>query len=249
VGTREVAVRPAVPGPGGFVAGAGTALAVLDSGFSAGHPALRAVPVAGARSFVAGDPLADPLGHGTECCGTVVARPVPQRPTGRATGPARVVGVPMGVAPGARLYVGQVLTAAGQGDLDALCAGLEWAAALDVDVIALPLGCRRGSPRLHRAIEAALARGALVVAAVGNPRRGQQSPLYPAAYPGVVAVGADRYRDTYPDWTTPPDVVVTATDPRVCTPDGGSRSAADTSHATARYAGLLCARIGGRLRA
>ncbi|HEU5469184.1 MAG TPA: S8 family serine peptidase [Actinophytocola sp.] len=210
----------------GGPAGAGAALAVLDSGFNAAHPALRGVEVAGSRSFVGGDPLRDPVGHGTECCSIVVARP------GH--------GGPAGVAPGVRLYVGQVIGAGGWGDPPALCAGLRWAAGLDIDVLAIPLGCLSSTPPLWHAIRTACARGVRVVAAVGNPYLGQRGPLYPAAYPGVTAVGAARFEDTYAAWRTPPDVIV-RTVPQVCTPGGGWRPGLDTSHATLHFAGTLCA--------
>ena len=56
------------------------------------------------------------------------------------------------------------------------------------DVINLSLGSPQASAAEQEAIEAARAEGVIIVAAAGNA--GSDQPFYPAAYPGVISVGA-----------------------------------------------------------
>ncbi len=170
--------------------GSGVSVAVLDSGFSRTHPALREVVIAEACSFTGHNPLFDPVGHGTECCSTLVA-------LSGHNGPG-------GVAQDVRLFVGQVIGPHGLGTLDALCAGLEWAANLEIDVVAIPSGRMTDHPDLCQALNSALSSGALVIAPVGNPYNRQKGPLYPAAYPNVVGVGSQAYQETYSALAPPP---------------------------------------------
>ncbi len=77
------------------------------------------------------------------------------------------------------------------GSTDAVVRALAWLMKETVPVINVSLV---GPPNalLQRAVEMAAARGHLVVAAVGNDGPAAP-PLYPAAYPGVIAVtGVDR---------------------------------------------------------
>jgi hypothetical protein len=204
--------------------GCGVTVAVLDSGFSRAHPALRGAAVAELQSFVGGDPSTDATGHGTACCGVLLACPDQGGPTG--------------VARGVRLFVGQTIDEWGQGSVEALCAALTWIAARDVDVVAIPSGRMHGHATLRRSIRNVLATGAIVVAPVGNPFRGQHRALYPAAYRGVLDVGSAAYSDTYEGWHGTPGVVVALRGRTVCTSWGGWRPALDTSHATMLVAGF-----------
>jgi subtilisin family serine protease len=90
------------------------------------------------------------------------------------------------------LYVADVYCGAPTGgSIDAVMQGLAWLMQEDVPVINVSLV---GPPNvlLQRVVEMASARGHLIVAAVGNDGP-SAPPLYPAAYPGVVAVtGVDR---------------------------------------------------------
>ena len=206
--------------------GAGASVAVLDSGFSRTHPALREVVIAEARSFTGHDPLFDPVGHGTECCSTLVSLP----------GHGGVGGV----APDVRLFVGQIFGPHGLGTLETLCMALEWVASLEVDVLAIPSGRMTDHLELRRALDLVFPTGTLIIAPVGNPYNGQKGPLYPAAYPNVMGVGSEAYLETYRTWDRPPDVIMAAHDVPVCTLDGGWRVAADTSQATMLVTGFAC---------
>jgi hypothetical protein len=104
-----------------------------------------------------------------------------------------------GAANGASLYVADVYgpTAAG-GSAQAVARGLAWLAEQKTPVINISLV---GPPNLllGAAVRALIARGHLVVAAVGNDGPAA-APLYPAAYPGVVAVtGVDTARRVLPE--------------------------------------------------
>jgi hypothetical protein len=94
-----------------------------------------------------------------------------------------------GAAPGATLYVADVYGHSPTGgSADALVRGLTWMAENRVPVVNISLV---GPPNrlLGAAVQALITRGHVVVAAVGNDGPAAP-PLYPAAYPGVVAVTA-----------------------------------------------------------
>jgi subtilisin family serine protease len=229
MGTREISPQtihsnllpPSLPD-----SGKGAAVAVLDSGFCRKHPALRSVTIPEAKSFVGGDPNVDAVGHGTECSSVIV----------RNSWEGHV----QGIAPNAQLFVGQIIRPEGTGTIEALCAGLEWAATLHVDVVAIPLGVLRNQAMLRRAVEKVLCSGARIVAAAGNPFNGQKGCLYPAAYPDVISVGATTFADAYRSWEIPPTFVGDTRSIPLCTTSGGWTTGNDTSHATMLVAGLFC---------
>jgi len=104
-----------------------------------------------------------------------------------------------GAAPGATLYVADVYgpTPTG-GSALAVARALGWLARSRTPVVNISLV---GPPNalLEAAVAALVARGHVVVAAVGNDGPGAD-PLYPAAYPGVVAVtGVDARRRVLPE--------------------------------------------------
>ena len=104
-----------------------------------------------------------------------------------------------GAAPGASLYVADVYgpTPTG-GSAQAVARGLAWLAEQQTPVISISL-VGPANLLLGAAVQALVARGHLVVAAVGNDGPAAP-PLYPAAYPGVVAVtGVDARRHVLPE--------------------------------------------------
>ena len=230
MGTRQIRKQPLTflgPPPWHCSGnGAGVTIAVLDSGFSHAHPALRKVRIADARSFTGYDPLTDPVGHGTECCGILVAH--------------AVNGSPGGVAQGVRLCIGQILDPTGIGLVETLCEALVWAANLSVNIVAIPSGRMSDHPQLRQSIADLLAKGILIVAPVGNPYYGQSGPLYPAAYPEVISVGSQAHQEVYATWKQMPMVITAIHNFPLCTNTGGWRTAADTSQATMLVAGFAC---------
>ncbi|HEY8489627.1 MAG TPA: S8 family serine peptidase, partial [Dehalococcoidia bacterium] len=124
-------------------------------------------------------------GHGTYVAGEIVA-------AWNSSGVA-------GLAPGVRLMVVRALDCNGTGFTSDLANGIAYAAAGGARVVNLSLGGHQPDPALESTINAAVAAGVVVVAAAGNcgdvtsPVPGcpaQNAPMYPAAYPAVIAVSA-----------------------------------------------------------
>jgi len=71
-------------------------------------------------------------------------------------------------------------------------AGIEWAMNHGIKIANMSLGADEGSEPLHRAVQAALAKGMIIVAAAGNSGG---SVGFPGAYPESIAVGASDGSD------------------------------------------------------
>ncbi len=164
-------------------------VAVVDSGVDGAHPDLAGRIVA-AKSFVGGSALKDTQGHGTFVAGLIAAE------VDNAEGIA-------GIAFNAQLVVAKVVNAQGTVPLRAEVAAIRWAADRGARVINLSLGGVRDplnprndtySPLEKAAVEYAFAKGAVVVAAVGNGPQSPKTPWpyahYPAALPHVLGVSA-----------------------------------------------------------
>ena len=74
-----------------------------------------------------------------------------------------------------------------------LAEGIKWAAAWHAKIINISLGGYFSDAELESAVASAIRKGSLVVAAAGNDKCDQ--PLYPAAYPDVLSVGATDKAD------------------------------------------------------
>ena len=175
-------------------------VAVIDSGIDGSHPEFTGRVVA-AKSFVGGSPYRDDQGHGTFVAGEIAANPF------NGQGIA-------GMAFNARLMIAKVVEPDGSVSLRAEVAAIRWAADNGARVINLSLGGVRDpldpsldtySPLEQAAVEYAYAKGAVVVAAVGN---GPQSPTtpwnfahYPASLPHVIGVSAVRQDGSVPAYS------------------------------------------------
>jgi subtilisin family serine protease len=170
--------------------GAGTTVAVVDTGVDLRHPDLSSKLVAG-YDFVAGTGDCPPgpqdeNGHGTHVAGTAAAV------TNNGIGVA-------GVAPDAQIMPVRVLDADGSGASEDVAAGIVWAADHGAEVINLSLGelpiVGQLEP-LNEEIEAAVThawdQGSLVVAAAGN----ESFPLcsYPSFADHALCVAATDSR-------------------------------------------------------
>lgn len=151
------------------VAAGALALGLVDGGVGVTHPVFKGILV-----------------HQHGCGGAVI-------PSAHGTGVASLmVGRSPrfgGAAPGAALYAADVYCGKPAGGaVDAIAEALEWLAAQRVPVINVSLV---GPPNglLQLVIARLVARGILIVAAVGNDGPAAP-PLFPAAYPGVVGVTA-----------------------------------------------------------
>jgi membrane-anchored mycosin MYCP len=200
--------------------GAGVTVAVIDSGVDVDHPQLRRRgKVLAGKDFFEGKDLPgnfDCVSHGTGVAGIIAADPV--------------AGVGFhGIAPDARILPvrisAQDIADNGQSlriDLDVLAAGIRYAVDSGARVINLSISGYADFPAIRSAVGYAVSRDVLVVAAAGN---GQQDgagelPSFPAAYEGVLGVGAidiDGARTStsqvgpYVDLVAPGDGVLTTT--------------------------------------
>ncbi|MGB9033917.1 MAG: S8 family serine peptidase [Paeniglutamicibacter sp.] len=163
--------------------GAGVRVAVLDTGFDAGHPDFAGRDVT-TESFIDGEDSHDGHGHGTHCIGT-------------SCGPRALDGARgYGVAPGASIYAGKVLGNDGSGTDSGILAGIDWALQHDCHIVSMSLGAdvRQVHPPYVAAGRRALERGTLIIAAAGNnARRSAGEPGFvgaPANSPYIMAVGA-----------------------------------------------------------
>ncbi|MEA2574322.1 MAG: hypothetical protein QOH93_1620 [Chloroflexia bacterium] len=167
-------------------------VAVLDTGSALNHPDLEEKIVQG-FDFVNNDnnPY-DDEGHGTMTSGIVGAL------SNNGTG---VVGTSWG----ARLMPVKVCSFEGQCTEEAIAAGLHWATDHGARVINLSLGGDEDTEIMRDATRYAVERNVVVVASAGNEANGKAN--YPAAYPGVVSVGATGRSDTFTGFSSYGDFV------------------------------------------
>lgn len=170
-----------VHGLGGFPAGGGAPVGIVDTGIDAAHEDLAgrtAACAAAAQGKVTEGDCADAEGHGTHVAGTIGAI------AGNGVGIA-------GVAFNAPLIICRALGADGSGTIADVAACMRWVHDRGAKVISMSLG---GAPSetLAAAAKSAYARGgragSLIVAAAGNEGDGTIS--YPAGLPQVVSVAA-----------------------------------------------------------
>ncbi|PEC50993.1 peptidase [Bacillus sp. AFS096315] len=158
--------------------GTGVKVAVLDTGIDAEHPDLIG-QVKETKSFVPGEDVRDFNAHGTHVASTVLG-------TGAASG-----GKNKGVAPGASLLVGKVLSNDGFGYNSWIIDGMEWAAH-NAKVVSMSLGSSEasdGTDPMSQAVNNLSAEtGSLFVIAAGNS--GGEGISAPGAADAALTVGA-----------------------------------------------------------
>ncbi|HEX4094916.1 MAG TPA: S8 family serine peptidase [Trebonia sp.] len=257
-------------------AGAGVTIAVLSTGVDAAHPDLTGVVTTG-PDFASTGRRPGQAFWGDE--GTAVASLI----AGHGHGRGGASGI-TGIAPGARILSVPVTVeyndplaadAAVTGRLPAaIAAGIRYAVAHRATVIALPLdpaematagsGAVDGSRAERAAVAYAVARDVLLVAPAGDDRDGGNAVNYPAAYPGVLAVGATARNGALAPFSntrsyvalTAPGAVGPSPGPgaaaasvtvglTVAAPDGGYQTLASTDMSAALTAGVA-ALIRGR---
>lgn len=195
-------------------------IGLIDTGIDLEHEALKgqAIEVLNVSQELRGSSSLD---HGTAIAALLVGRPGSTAP---------------GLIPRAKLLAVDAFAKeagmADRSDVVSLVSALEALADRGVRVINLSLS---GPPNevLKAAIEATLARGIVLVAAVGNNGAAAE-PSYPAAYPGVIGVTAvDRQLNVYRRATRGPYVAFAApgVEIRTAQPAGTSAVRSGTSYA------------------
>jgi subtilisin family serine protease len=163
--------------------GAGVKVAVLDTGVDQTHPDLAGREIA-EQNFSESPDNVDNYGHGTHVASIVAG-------TGAKSG-----GRYRGIASGASILDGKVLSDDGWGTDSEIIAGMQWAAEQGADIANLSLG-GMDTPEVdpvEHAVESLTARyGTLFVIAAGNTSFGAAAPYSissPSTAPSALAVGA-----------------------------------------------------------
>jgi len=155
-------------------------IAIIDTGVDAEHPDLKAKMLPGYDAYGQGKENVDKQGHGTHCAGIAAAI------TNNKIGVA-------GFSLDSKIIPVKVLQDSGSGTYAAVADGIAWAAKSNADVLSMSLGGPSSSKAIEDSVNLALKNGKIVVAAMGND--GNERPSYPAAIPGVTAVGATDSND------------------------------------------------------
>ncbi len=231
--------------------GSGVTVAVLNTGVDPAQPDLAGSVTTG-RDFTGSGRA--PGGQFWGANGTAVASLI----AGHGHGPQDAAGI-IGVAPQAKILSIRVTLEAGDPLLAnaatvaalprAIARGIGAAVRQGAQVIDLPLdpatlaggNTPGGSPLERSAVEAALRKGVVLVAPAGDNGTGTDGVNYPAAYPGVISVGAFNSGFTkaafsshqrYVTLTAPGDGVIAANG------TGGYAKLASTTAASAMVAGI-----------
>ncbi|WP_054955652.1 S8 family peptidase [Paenibacillus dakarensis] len=164
------------------ITGAGVKVAVIDSGIFA-HNELS---IAGGISTVEyTTSFNDDNGHGTHVAGIISAK---NNNSGL-----------VGIAPDVQLYAVKSMDQNGDGTLQDVLEGIEWAIVNEMDVINISLGTDEDSAALHEMVDRAYNAGIVVVGSAGNSQTDKNKvPIptstytvnYPAKYDSVIAVAA-----------------------------------------------------------
>ncbi len=167
--------------------GSGVTVALVDSGVNPAHPDLQGVLLPGA-DFIAstdgtgGNGWTDTFGHGTHVAGLIAAT------VGNSLGTA-------GLAPATKILPVRAMDDTGSVTDARLASGILWATAHGANVINLSLGASSYSSVVAAAVQDAQDHGIVVVAAAGNLYQSGNPTFYPAAFPGVLGVGATTSTD------------------------------------------------------
>ncbi|MFK3982889.1 type VII secretion-associated serine protease mycosin [Micromonospora sp. NPDC050397] len=160
--------------------GAGITVAVIDTGVDS-HPDLQNNLLQGIETLPGGegDGREDVDSHGTKMAGLIAAH-------GRGSNSGA-----LGIAPKAKILPIRYAAHPGDSTDDSIAKGIEWATTQKAQVISISIGGGT-SPRESAAIRSAISADIVIVAAAGNIPQ-SYGVGFPAAYDGVVAVGASDH--------------------------------------------------------
>lgn len=206
-------------------------VAVIDSGVCLSHPDLQG-RIGTGYDFVQDDNNPqDDFGHGCGVAGVIAAN------INNGIGIA-------GVAPNAQIMPIRVLDAQGLGNHSDVAAGIIYAADNGARIINLSLAGPNTTSALNSAIDYAISRGVIVIAAAGNS--GQPTLGYPAAYPPVIAVGSidtTLERSSFSNYGTGLDIMAPGRDIYTTNRTNDYSTMTGTSFAAPNIAGLAALKI------
>ncbi|SJZ75092.1 S8 family peptidase [Selenihalanaerobacter shriftii] len=231
-------------------------IAVLDTGISLNHPDLKPNLVQGydmvditPDEFITspgweltGDYLdrdflpIDEVGHGTHVAGIIAAVGNNAEGIAGVTWHCRVMPVKV-LTKYKNITTGQVT---GIGLFDDISAGVIQATDAGADIINLSLGSLNKSLILEDAINYTLNQDVTIIAAMGNENI--EEPSYPAAFPGVIAVGSINKNDQLSDFSNSGDhidLVAPGEDIMSSYLNNGYKKLSGTSMAAPHVAGLV----------
>ena len=167
------------------VRGRDVLIGIVDTGIDLSHPDLRGAVVDSENLVDAREPMS-PGAHGTAIAGIIAGQGAD--------------GGVVGIAPAAKLVAIEACALPSAGSAEAVCAadrvarGIDLAVGKGVQILNLSFGGPPNTVVDRMVLQAILVHHVIVVAAAGN--NGPHGPLmYPAALPGVIAVGASDNRD------------------------------------------------------
>ncbi|MBT2480951.1 type VII secretion-associated serine protease mycosin [Streptomyces sp. ISL-94] len=183
-------------------AGNSVRVAVIDTGVDRANPQLSgALDTAAGKDFIdpkGGDGTNDTVGHGTKVAGLIGARP--QAGTGF-----------VGLAPEATIIPIRQNDGQGKGNAKTLSEAIDHAVAKGAQVINIsqdtdvPLSA---DSDLGKSVQKAIDAKVVVVASSGNDGlSGEKRKTYPAAFPGVLAVGASDRNNERAAFSQPGDFI------------------------------------------
>lgn len=211
----------------------GAKVAVIDSGVNVNHPWLVGhIAEVGDLTGV----MQDPWGNATQNPGS---DELWFDGNGHGT---HVAGIVRQNYPNVRIVVAKALNNRGQANSPWIARAITWSIDMNVDVINLSLGETGNSLMIREAVNLALSKGVIIVAAAGNWGHDGSPRFYPAALPGVVAVAStDGFgnvsyfsnRGDYVDIAAEGSEIVSAGH------DGGLKKLSGTSMAAPKVAAIM----------
>jgi subtilisin family serine protease len=210
---------------GSKLTGAGIVVAVIDTGVDANHPTLAA-SLAPGFNFITNSVSASELadlppdvaaaltqsstsildGQNLVQLNSSTVAILSQSSTSILDGPpaafghgTMTAGLVHLIAPGAQIMPLKAFSGDGSSDLFNILRAIYYAVDHGADVINMSFEVTQNSPALQSAIQYALSKNVVVVAASGND--GRQMLVYPAAYNDVIGVGSTDNHDTKSSFT------------------------------------------------
>lgn len=158
-----------------FSQGDNIKIAVLDTGIDLNHQDLMENITEGKNFVDLGQSPYDKCGHGTHCAGIIAAS-------------NNEIGI-VGVAPKTKIMPIKVLDDNGNGNMESVLKGLQWAGENGADLICMSLGTPEPIEEIRKEIQKLVANKIVVFCAAGNAGNTEHL-LYPAAYSETISIGA-----------------------------------------------------------